>query len=168
REIILLFVRTRGRCRTLQDFRDLDDWAFRGLEARSLRDAELEDVAQYLRDGDVQARGDLGADVDIAIEDARERRRLENRDVVLRAHFANTSRDEIGAFRDDDWRTHALLVIAQRDGEVSRVRHDHVRIRHVLHHALARHLLLDLTDAPFDLRRALALLHLLADFLAAH
>ena len=74
-------------------------------------DAELEDVAQHLRDGDVERGRDFGADVDVAVEHARERRRFEDRHVVLGGDFADAGGDQVDALGDDDRRAHALVVV---------------------------------------------------------
>ena len=87
---------------------------------------------------------------------------------MLAGDFADRRRDQVDALGDHDRRAHALLVVLQRDGEVRRVRDDHVGLRHFLHHALARHLLLHLADAALHFGRAFAFLVFLADFLAAH
>ena len=49
-----------------------------------------------------------------------------------------------------------------------RIRHDDIRLRHLLHHAAHRHLALLLADLPLDLRIALCLLELILDLLLRH
>ena len=99
---------------------------------------------------------------------ARERWRFEDRHAVLGRDFADARGDVIRTLGYDHRRTHALVVVAQRDREVRRVHDDHIGLRHFLHHAAASELLLSCADAAFDFGRAVAFLQLLTDLLATH
>src|SRR5579863_3373641 len=141
--------------------RRVDVRRLRRLRAAAAGVLQLVDVGQNLSDSYVQRGGYLAAYLDAPEQRACERRGLEDRYEMLVSHFANTRRDQIGAFRHDDRSAHAPLVITQRYRIVSRVDDDDVRLRHLVHHSPLRDLALQVSEPALDLWGSLALLHLL-------
>ena len=107
-------------------------------------------------------------DLDCRKQGAGKRHVLDDRDAVFLCLLADAQRHLVDALGHADRRRIDRGIIAQRDRIVRRIGDDHSRLRHVLHHALARSLKADLAQARTDLRVALLLLDLVADILARH
>src|SRR5579864_9011294 len=73
--------------------------------------AQLVDVSQHLRDGDIQRCRDLAADLNALEQRAGQRWRLEDRYQMFGCDLANARGHEISALGDHEGGAHAGLVI---------------------------------------------------------
>ena len=124
----------------------------RRLRATRHGSLELVDVGEHLRHGDVERGGHFVAELDAAIQRARQRRRRNQRHAVFGGDFADARREQIRTLGHHHRRAVARFVVAQRHGEVRGVGDHHVGLRHFLHHAAARQRALRLADAATRFR----------------
>jgi hypothetical protein len=129
---------------------------------------QLVDIGEHLGHSEIEPFGNLVADLGVAIERTRERRRVQHSNAVRLRELAYALREEMHAFGDHARRAHAVLAIRQGDRVTRRVDDDHVRPGHIAHHPPARDLPLQGADARLQMRIALGLLELAADLVLGH
>src|SRR5579883_2829446 len=129
---------------------------------------EAEDVVDDLGDRAVMLGRNLAVEFDRGVKSARERRVLDQGNVVLLGDLADAVGDEIGALGHHHRRALAAHLVFERHGEVGGVGDDDRGGRHRRHHAPARALDADRAQAALDERVALRLLRFLLHLLLRH
>ena len=112
--------------------------------------------------------GNFVAQFSVGIERARQGRRFEHRDVMLRGDFADSQSEQVRALRNHAGRALLAILIFQRDRVMRGVGDDDVRLGDFGHHAPPGNLALLGAYPALDLRVAFRFFCFLPCFFLGH